>query len=90
MIRHIEGTKAGDRVTRNTPVGSTFTEPAIPTRILVVNINGPIVQGVHEGGTAWVILGFSDYASGVNFVITPGPLPWRHRLWNWIAERWGR
>jgi len=87
MIKHIEGTRPGDRVTSNTPVGSTFTALGIPTRILVVNINGPVVQGVHEGGTAWVILGFRSRASGVNFVITPGPLPWHHRAWNWLAER---
>jgi hypothetical protein len=92
MIKHIEGTKAGDRVTSNTPVGSRISSESVQDEFSVVNINGPIIQSVsiHGGGTLWIELNFDNYASNMNNVITPGPLPWHHRAWNWIAERWGK
>jgi hypothetical protein len=80
MIKHIEGTKAGDRVTRNTPVrsvvrveGSEFADCNGSTMTIYV--------------TAQIKL-LTHYTKSI--VVTPGPLPWHHRLWNWIAERCGK
>jgi hypothetical protein len=65
MIKHIEGTRPGDRVTQNTPEKSVYQ--------LLVRVkfsNGQFIP-----------------ISETRIVITPGPLPWHHRAWNWIAER---
>jgi hypothetical protein len=88
MIKHIEGTKAGDRVTRNTPVGSVVTLPDHPWECVVVYVNGIIILAVHKDAFVWIVT--KNYFSCVNFVKAPGPLPWHHRAWNWLAERWGK
>jgi hypothetical protein len=75
MIKHIEGTRPRGRVTRNTPVGS-----------LVCDCFNFYPTFVTEHGT----FDRHDYDSEYFIILTPGPLPWHHRAWSWLAERWGK
>jgi hypothetical protein len=92
MIKHIEGTKAGDRVTRNTPVGSVvkvkdvfgWREPKTVVSVITLSYPTETIIRFDGGGN-----GLKFYKSANKWtVVTPGPLPWHHRAWNWIAERW--
>jgi hypothetical protein len=88
MIKHIEGTKAGDRVTSNTPVGSviqrSFEEK---THNFLVVIGHKRRHGMTIAINSQGI-GESFYCDQQDYIVTrPGPLPWHHWAWNWLAER---
>lgn len=100
MIKPILGTRPGDPVTKYTPVGSVVRltgyelDPKFTgeTRLVIFEHLGKwkykAIETKH--GYFLYVTHFVHCAAERDYIITPGPLPWHHRAWNWLAERIGK
>jgi hypothetical protein len=86
-MKHIEGTRTGDYVTGNVPIGSIvkdafgwYSEQKVTD--VTHTVDYQVIVGL--SGMSGIVF-MSGQRSRAWIVITPGRLPLHHRLWNWIA-----
>lgn len=88
-MKHIEGTRTGDCVTGNVPIGSVVKDtfgfwPERKVTDVIFAIDYMVIIHLSSGDGIRFVLG--DKAEHF-VVISPGPIVWYHRLWNWLADK---